>query len=384
MSSLTHVEPEAISEIQALIKDLPSPEELTKLNNPRDLKKVRTQVGQIMQMMEAYGVKNFEYQARFKSVKNLPPRYKVHDWKKASVQSIVKVSEIIDNKGYGNLSERILKVISSKNFNEISDELYRLGFIEESKIVKAANGEVEGSDANSTEIVNSFKNGFGNNYLKVINDVRGGIETLSNMAKQIKQGAKSDSMIKIADNLFNTTDAMLREWTNFIGVSKDFTESTEQAVSQMQSTSKNKKQYRYAQLAILPPVVQKNGQLFFGGQPVMNNPEVLGQIRNLLVKDLWATNDSSRIMGIVTNIVKQFQTIRDNISKEALLAKDSKSTILQNLLLKQESKMEDMKNNLNQFSIDVKKECDNADALVDYKNKLDTTLRSLGMSEVLG
>lgn len=81
MASLSFIEPEALTIIKLRITGLPSPEQLLEFT-PKNLDGVRKEVGNIMMLIDSYGTKNFEFKERHKSLKNnLPPRYKVLDWK---------------------------------------------------------------------------------------------------------------------------------------------------------------------------------------------------------------------------------------------------------------------------------------------------------------
>lgn len=114
MSGFSYIEPEALDTISMMIKDLPTNEALEKgSNDARFIKSVTHQVGEIMRLINIYGTKNFEYLQRHKSVKNLPPRYKVMDWKRASVNSIIKASKSIDDQGDANGAIKLINIADS-------------------------------------------------------------------------------------------------------------------------------------------------------------------------------------------------------------------------------------------------------------------------------
>jgi len=104
MSSLAFVEADALDEIRSRIKNLPSPETLNNLaETPRSLKEVRRDIGEIMEMINAYSQRDGEFKARYKSRTGLPPRYKVLEWKDMMqqnannlVRQLIKISASID------------------------------------------------------------------------------------------------------------------------------------------------------------------------------------------------------------------------------------------------------------------------------------------------
>lgn len=119
MSTFSFVEDNAMIEIGAMIKALPSSEEIDKLAGaPKAIKNLQTSIGNIMQLIEAYGKRDVEYKVRYRSRTNLPPRYKVLDWRgamksreelKASlITGMVRVSSDLDRDGYSELSQSMI------------------------------------------------------------------------------------------------------------------------------------------------------------------------------------------------------------------------------------------------------------------------------------
>ena len=106
MAGLSFVEPDAQQELLYLIQRLPSPEELNKLAEvPENLRKVREEIGYIMGLVDAYGYRGPEYKARYLSKTDLPPRYKILEWRdimkeeaRVAIKELVKLSSIADNK----------------------------------------------------------------------------------------------------------------------------------------------------------------------------------------------------------------------------------------------------------------------------------------------
>ena len=148
----TSVDERAIDGIKSRIADLPSAENLLKMaENPKGIKDIVKEVGEIMHLIESYPKTNVEYKDRHQSVTGLPPRYKVLDWRKKmnkaeSVKALVKLSENLDSVGQGSLSNKLIvcakKVIDNdkdeKYFSEVEKELIQAGFDSESKLMKEA------------------------------------------------------------------------------------------------------------------------------------------------------------------------------------------------------------------------------------------------------
>ena len=115
LSGLSFVDEEALTEIRAMIKTLPSAEELnTLINNPRSIKHLQQHVGGIIHLIEMYSKKDSEYKVRYKSRTGLPPRYKGFEWrekmkaaKKNIVTELVKLSSAFDEMGRGDISGKL-------------------------------------------------------------------------------------------------------------------------------------------------------------------------------------------------------------------------------------------------------------------------------------
>lgn len=116
MASLSFVEPEALDEIEAMIKSLPGAEELNQYAmDPPSLKQLQAQIGGIMRIIELYSKRDSEYKTRYKSRTGLPPRYPVLEWrdqmpiaaskinkmeiKNSLVKNLIKLSQDVDNEG---------------------------------------------------------------------------------------------------------------------------------------------------------------------------------------------------------------------------------------------------------------------------------------------
>jgi len=128
MTSLSFVEPEALDEIEAMIKSLPGAEELNQYAmDPPSLKQLQAQIGGIMRIIELYSKRDSEYKTRYKSRTGLPPRYPVLEWrdqmpiaasktsktnkmeiKNSLVKNLIRLSQDIDNEGLFNFASSLL------------------------------------------------------------------------------------------------------------------------------------------------------------------------------------------------------------------------------------------------------------------------------------
>lgn len=153
MASFSSVDEDAAIQIQERIKSLPSPESLLKIDdNPKAIKHIVNEVGEIMRLVEIYGKRDPEYRARFKSKKGLPPRYKTVEWRKNMstkanmIKSLVKISAKVDESGNYDLANKLL--VCAKNirdlnkdmssFSDAENELRTSGLNEEADLVKEA------------------------------------------------------------------------------------------------------------------------------------------------------------------------------------------------------------------------------------------------------
>ena len=122
IAGFSSIEDGASDHITFRIRSLPSAETLVTLN-PKLFRDVIKEVGEIMRLIEIFSSKNPEFKARFKSKKKLPPRYKVLDWRKASmnnqiVKDLVKMSSIADEKGHEVIASKLLRCASKANAQE--------------------------------------------------------------------------------------------------------------------------------------------------------------------------------------------------------------------------------------------------------------------------
>jgi hypothetical protein len=89
MSGLASIEPDALDPINERIKNLPSSEEIPEIyTSGREVERLCTEVGRIMELIDYYGTKSSEYTSRYKAKTGLPPRYKNLEWKKAGTKNM--------------------------------------------------------------------------------------------------------------------------------------------------------------------------------------------------------------------------------------------------------------------------------------------------------
>lgn len=155
MAGFSFVDPQALSEINAMIKSLPGPEEIDGLteNGMESIKKIAIDVGRIMRLIEIYGQRDQEYKSRYKARTGLPPRYKVMEWRKAMkqetkqlVKELVQASSIADSKGKFIVAEKLVKcakkvqseTAQEQDLIDVIDDMERLGFAEEAKQIREA------------------------------------------------------------------------------------------------------------------------------------------------------------------------------------------------------------------------------------------------------
>lgn len=152
IASFTFLEPDAADAIQQLIKQLPSPESLPSLASRDDsVTAVKDQIGEIMQILNHYGMKGPEFKARYMSKKKLPPRHPVVDYQNvnymenaaSTVESLIKVSESADNKGNVKIAVDMLsyarkKTLTHDDVCNIQKDLEKFGLTEEIELLREA------------------------------------------------------------------------------------------------------------------------------------------------------------------------------------------------------------------------------------------------------
>jgi len=154
MSGWGFIESGAIDEIKAMIKALPSAEEINKMTTtPNAIKKLKIDIGNIMRFIETYGKRDKEFKTRYKTRTGLPPRYKILDWRcdmrqvaREFVRELIKVSEHVDNQGRGQISGSLIKCARKIQENapvedditQVVSDLRKAGFEKESMLIQEA------------------------------------------------------------------------------------------------------------------------------------------------------------------------------------------------------------------------------------------------------
>jgi hypothetical protein len=140
MANLSFVEQDALDEIEAMIKELPHPEDLAQMaDSPSMLKKLKEHIGGIMRLIETYSKRDTEYKARYKSRTGLPPRYKVLEWRSAMsnrelrnaiVKGLISLSAAVDEDGHGKYASVLLSCAKKVRDNELPVEELHAGTVE--------------------------------------------------------------------------------------------------------------------------------------------------------------------------------------------------------------------------------------------------------------
>ena len=180
MAGFSFVDQQALTEINAMIKSLPGPEEIDKLtiNHMETIKKITIDVGGILRLVEIYGQRDMEYKVRYKTRTGLPPRYKVMDWRKAMkqeaidlVKELVRMSSVADGQGKFDIADKLVRCakkiqdtsIQEPDFIDVIAGMERSGFNQEAKLIREAyswdqfKGNVRGLGTGIGNVVNNIK-----------------------------------------------------------------------------------------------------------------------------------------------------------------------------------------------------------------------------------
>lgn len=326
MSGFSFVEPEALDQINFLIKQLPGPEQLNKIGlDPRETSRVKQQVGEIMKMIDIYGVKNFEYKTRYKAIKNLPPRYKVVDWNKSkkatasTVNGLIKASAVLKEKGKEKISERVMLLaekIRSSDMSEddvikLANELRDGGFGIESFILKK-NIKTAADDVNTTDDI--WQAGTGSNYIAAVGEITTELENLKKYTEELKKGSKTQSIIVKLNTLMGQLQAAITEWGNFTESAQGLASNADLAFSQV-SQSTQATSFRIDEIrkeAQTPAITTTDGEQLIGGQPVWQNIRaLLGGLKSILATDAWGKGESDKYLKFVKSISDKMQNLKD-------------------------------------------------------------------------
>jgi len=174
LDDFAYVEPDALTIIKSMIKNLPERESLEQYAlTPHNIENIQKDIGKIMRLIEIYGKRDLEYKTRYRAKTELDPRYKVLDnnTQKAAnkvAKGLIRVSAILDNddqisselircamKAYvGGLTELDMADTTANIFEKI-------GFNEQAKIVRNAiteyNVDMQEIRRELSQIFNSIK-----------------------------------------------------------------------------------------------------------------------------------------------------------------------------------------------------------------------------------
>jgi len=122
----SHVEQSALQKIQELIKDLPAPENIDGYDDHK-IKMLEGYIGDIQKLIETYSKRDMESKLRHIDLTNMPPRYKILDWRRNMksneiVKNIIKLSSEIDDKGYGEISGKMIKCAKNILENKVNEK----------------------------------------------------------------------------------------------------------------------------------------------------------------------------------------------------------------------------------------------------------------------
>jgi hypothetical protein len=226
MSTLSFVEDNAVDEIEAMIKALPLPEEIDKMESIKDL---QANVGKIMRIIEIYSKRDMEYKTRYKSRTGLPPRYKVLDWstkkmepnvKASLVQGLIKISEETEKEG---------KILLSKGFidcaRKVAQDKYFLGdlYFLTKEALKIDNGLRKEAQA-LTDINLDFS------------DITNGLQNVSGWLKAVQSYilAKHEYLSK-----HPKTQVFLKQLGNIWKQVGELSESTDKQISTIKQTTQD-------------------------------------------------------------------------------------------------------------------------------------------------
>lgn len=207
MSGFSYIEPEALDTISAMVKELPSNEMLDKnFNDARFIKSVTHQIGEIMNLINIYGTKNFEYLQRHKSIKNLPPRYKVMDWKRASVNALIKTSKMIDDNGDGNGANKLISLaesILSGDVDKFYENIYRLS---QFKVIPQNPEQVDSNNQLTNYQTSLRALSFVNNVLQMTEQINSDITELESILN-VGDTSMKDAVNKAVTQAISKTEA---------------------------------------------------------------------------------------------------------------------------------------------------------------------------------
>jgi len=384
MSGFSFVEPEALDQINFLIKNLPGPEQLNKIgSDPRETSRVKQQVGEIMKLIDIYGVKNFEYKTRYKAIKNLPPRYKVVDWdktKKASINGLIRVSAVLEAKGKNKISERVMllaeKIRSSdmgeEDIIKLANELSDGGFGIESFILKKTIKTALSNDV--------WQSGTGMEYISDVQAISNDLKNLKTYTEKLKSGSKTQTVVMKLDTLLEQLNQATLGWEDFLNSSQQIVSQADLASSQIEQTGNTSVQAfsidDITKTAQTPAITKSDGQQVMGNQEIWGNVRLLaGGIQSILSEDAWQNGESKEYLKMVKSISDKMQ----NLKNMTLQLSSSNIPQIRDFMGGLVAEISDSADRWNQFVNQANGETPQLDKIDEQKDWLDNWLKSQGI-----
>lgn len=171
MSGFAFVEEGAMDTVNAIISSSPSREAIEKMSDSSDcIKKLENDIGKLMAFLETHGKKDLEYKTRYESRTDLPPRYKVLDWKMKTlanklIKALIKISAYADECGNEELASRFLKCAEEVS---LFSEIQKNPMIKEAASVGQAIGGFIGKGFNMARLTRTKAKL--NNILKILQE----------------------------------------------------------------------------------------------------------------------------------------------------------------------------------------------------------------------
>ena len=152
MTSMSFIEEDVRTDLEFLVNDLPSAEELDSIGSDQLTRKnIARQIGEIMAFMDSHRKQTGEYKARYEAKRGIPPRHKSLEWRNkvkqtAMAESLVKVSGILDQDGHLKDSKFITfcarkalrEDLTAKDVKEIESRIIEAGYSEDANIFQEA------------------------------------------------------------------------------------------------------------------------------------------------------------------------------------------------------------------------------------------------------
>jgi len=261
MSNFSFLETSVLSIVDEQIKALPSSEALGKLlSTPLELKRVREQIGNVMQIIDYYGTKNKEYKTRYKALTKLPPRYQVLDYKKAS-KELLNLSVSAENKGNNILADYLINKAESAledkiDIDEVIDRVSTAGMPINNliKIAQNAPTVTEQGDLmignkslfeDPTQVSNiqqaikaeSWTVDNGVQLMALVQAITKQMQALKDNMSTSSNADNSDAMKNILSNMQSSMESAINGWNDFSQVITDSIEKADKIITQKELTT---------------------------------------------------------------------------------------------------------------------------------------------------